>query len=163
MTARGLWLRVCVGPAVAVALLLAVAPERPQHQLPVALALATGLAAGAALYVLAVRAPLTKLGRSASFAVAVSRHAFFALLATDEEIVCRRVTLGVLLPRGVLLALVVSTVAFALAHRGRVGLHLVTGGVFGAVYIATGFLAAAIGAHWTYNELVARARPTAPT
>jgi membrane protease YdiL (CAAX protease family) len=163
VTARGLWLRAGIGTALALVLLVAVTPARPARRLPLPLALAVGVVAGAGLYAVAVRAPLGGATRSASLAVAAARHAFFGLLATDEEILWRRVTLGLLLPRGVALALIVSALTFAFAHRRRVGLQLVTGSVFGVVYLGTGLLAASVGAHWIYNELVARARPAAPT
>jgi membrane protease YdiL (CAAX protease family) len=162
VTPRGFWARVVVGSALAVVLLVAVAPQRPQRRLSPPLAVAAGVLAGAALYGVAVRRPPTAGVRSASLAVAAGRHAFFALLATNEEIVWRRVALGVLLPRGLLPALVVSSAVFALAHRHRRVLQLATGSVFGGVYLATGFLPASIGAHWTYNELVARVRNELP-
>jgi ABC-2 type transport system ATP-binding protein len=53
----------------------------------------------------------------------------------------------------------VSTVGFAAAHVGAQGrrgalVHLVTGTVFGTVFLATGSLLAAISAHASYNLLV---------
>jgi membrane protease YdiL (CAAX protease family) len=163
VSACGLWLRVCVGTALAATLLVTVAPHGPRPRLPFVLSMPTGALVGGILFALAVRAPVDTAARTASLAVVAGKHAFFGLLAADEEIVWRRVALGALLPRGLLLALVASTATFALAHRRRVLLHFATGGVFGTLYLATGSLAAPIGAHWTYNELVARARFPAPS
>jgi membrane protease YdiL (CAAX protease family) len=83
----------------------------------------------------------------------VGTQAFLALLATNEEIVWRRVVLGELLDTSVLAAIFVSTAGFAL-HRSRRRLQLGTGAVFGALYISTGALAASVAAHWAYNALV---------
>ncbi|HUB76267.1 MAG TPA: CPBP family intramembrane glutamic endopeptidase, partial [Solirubrobacteraceae bacterium] len=102
-----------------------------------------------------------RAGRSAG--LVLGRLAFFGLLAANEEVLWRRLALGALLPRGGLLAIAASTLAFALAHRRRTALQLLTGAAFGGLYVATGCLAASIGAHWTYNELVSCARPRAPT
>jgi membrane protease YdiL (CAAX protease family) len=162
VTPVGFWLRICVATALAAALLVVLSPPKPPLRLPFVLAVPVGVAAGAVLLVGAVRAPLAG-ARPAKAAVVAGRHAFFGLVAANEEVLWRRVALGELLPWGALLALGLTTVAFALAHRRRVGLHLATGGVFGGLYLATGSLAAPIGAHWAYNELVARGRPTAPT
>jgi Type II CAAX prenyl endopeptidase Rce1-like len=163
MTARGLWLRVAAATAVALVALVAVSPRHPPRRLPPVLAAPVGLIGGAVLYLAAVRMPLVLATRSRSLPVVAARHAFFALLAADEEVIWRRVALGVLLPRGVLLAVVASSAGFALAHRPRVALQLVTGSVFGTLYVVTGWLATPIGAHWAYNELVARAGPSVPT
>lgn len=163
MTARGLWLRVGIGTALALAALVALSPRCPPRRLPPLLAVPAGVVGGVALYAAAVRMPLAAGASGRPVTVLLARHAFFALVAADEEVIWRRVALGVLLPRGVLLAVAASSSGFALMHRPRVGLQLVTGGVFGSLYLATGWLAAPIGAHWTYNELVARARPRVPT
>jgi len=50
----------------------------------------------------------------------------------------------------------VSAVVFALGHRERQALHLATGSVLGAFYLATGALTACICAHSSYNLFVAR-------
>jgi ABC-2 type transport system ATP-binding protein len=49
-------------------------------------------------------------------------------------------------------ALALSSACFAYAHRRRV--HVLTGGAFGALYLATGRLAAPIAAHGLYNLIV---------
>jgi membrane protease YdiL (CAAX protease family) len=160
MTPRSLWLRLLTGTIVALVLVLAVPAPVPARRIASPFAVVAGIAAGALLYAVAVRArfgathPLPRSVRTA-------RLAIFGVLAANEEVVWRRVGLGLLLPRGLLIAVAGSTLAFALAHRRRRGLQLLTGAMFGGVYVATGSLAASIGAHWAYNELVARAR--APT
>jgi membrane protease YdiL (CAAX protease family) len=58
-----------------------------------------------------------------------------------------------LLASGALVALSLSTVGFALAHRAR-ALHLGTGAAFGGLYLSTGALVASVVAHWVYNVLV---------
>ena len=69
-----------------------------------------------------------------------------------EEALWRGLCLGTIsLAVGRIAALVAATTLFAAAHvpkQGRrAGTHLLTGTVFGLVYIATGLLAAAIVAH----------------
>jgi hypothetical protein len=82
-----------------------------------------------------------------------------AARATIEEIFWRWFVLGraaVLV--GAAPALVVSTVGFALAHRyagwDAVAVHLLTGAVFGGVYLVAGGLWPAVVAHIVYNLLV---------
>ncbi len=93
-----------------------------------------------------------------------AKLAFLALAAANEEVLWRRVVLGELLRSGAVAALAGSTLGFALAHRGRPGVHLGTGLAFGGVYLATGALGACIGAHLTYNlcllSLRERAEPS---
>ena len=64
---------------------------------------------------------------------------------------------------GVPAALAAATAGFALAHApgrpGAVPLHLVTGASFAAAFAVTGSLAAAVGAHATYNVLLASSAP----
>ena len=45
----------------------------------------------------------------------------------------------------------ISTVAFALAHRNGRRVHLVTGGVFGCLYVVSASLVCAASAHAVYN------------
>jgi ABC-2 type transport system ATP-binding protein len=76
-----------------------------------------------------------------------------------EEALWRALLLGALAaPLGRGGALVASTALFAAAHLGRQGrharCHVVTGATFGAVYLMTGRLSAAVAAHATYNGLV---------
>jgi membrane protease YdiL (CAAX protease family) len=160
VSARLFWTRVASVTALAVSLWLALSPPQPRAQLAPALALALGIAAGAVLFGAVSR-------RWPSFARALIRRAlgrqlFLGLCAANEEIVWRRTLLGELLPAGSAVALVVSSVAFAVAHRRSRLLHIGTGSVFGALYLATGVLAASIAAHWIYNALVGSLLQRAP-
>lgn len=88
-----------------------------------------------------------------------ARSLVLTLKSAQEEALWRGVALGVLVaPAGRLGALVLTTVAFASAHASSQGrhatVHLLTGSVFGASYVVTGSLTAAIGSHATYNVLV---------
>jgi membrane protease YdiL (CAAX protease family) len=144
-------LRLGAGVAVAALLLVLVAPPAPPERLgPVASSL-TGVATGIVLYLgVARRRPFVPPGQPA----AVAACAVLAVAAAGEEVVWRRVMLGELLRAGPPAALALTTLGFALVHRARQGLHLVTGAAFGALYLATGALAAPIGAHWAYNTLL---------
>ena len=154
VTPLGLWVRLVLGCVVAVALLVAVSPPVPSLRLPVVAAVALGAAAGLLLYVTVFRQLPVLPSRAAPFPLALAAALFLGLAAVNEEIVWRRVVLGELLLVSPGAALAGSTLAFALAHRARPGLHLLTGAVFGSVYVATGALAAAVAAHWTYNLLL---------
>jgi membrane protease YdiL (CAAX protease family) len=148
-----LWTRVGVTTAVSLSLLLLVSPRQPALRMPWVTATVAGLGCGVVLYVAATRCrPLLPAPRGA--AVGFGTQAFLVLLATNEEIVWRRVVLGELLDAGFATAMVGSTVGFALVHRSRRSLHLGTGFVFGALYVTTGALAASVAAHWLYNALV---------
>jgi membrane protease YdiL (CAAX protease family) len=151
--AVALWSRVAAGTALSLALLVVLAPERPTVRLPWSTAALIGAAVGLVLFVAVGRCcPCAPARRPASLALA--KLAFFALWATNEEVVWRRVALGELLGAGVVPAFAGSTLGFALMHRTRRGTHLFTGSAFGALYLATGVLAASVAAHWTYNLLV---------
>jgi ABC-2 type transport system ATP-binding protein len=119
-----------------------------------------GICAGTIMF-----AALARTGVSPAALAAVPRARLLArsvavtVKAAHEEAVWRGFALGLLVgPMGRAGALVVSTVLFAAAHVNRLGaraaLHLATGVVFGLAYLATGRLAAAIGAHATYNVLI---------
>ena len=153
MTLRSFWGRVATVTALAVSLGLALSPPHPPARVPATVATALGVAAGAVLFATAVRRRprLTRLGVGAA---AVARQLFLGLCAANEEVLWRRVLLGELLPAGGLTALAISSVGFAAAHRRARPLHALTGLTFGAVYLATGVLAASIAAHWAYNALV---------
>jgi membrane protease YdiL (CAAX protease family) len=103
--------------------------------------------------------------RRARLRVSLAEQTLLGVWAANEEVVWRRVALGELLGAGVLVALVLSSAGFAVAHRRGCALHLGTGAVFGGVYVATGWLAASVAAHWLYNFLVGtrvdRRRPPA--
>ena len=143
-----------------VVLAIAVAPRIDPlfHHGPAAVPL--GICAGAILF-----ATLARKGVSpAALATVppgqlVARTLALTIKAAHEEAVWRAVALGFLVgPIGRTGALVVSTILFAAAHVNRLGAraaqHLATGVVFGLAYLATGSLAAAIGAHATYNVLI---------
>jgi membrane protease YdiL (CAAX protease family) len=113
-----------------------------------------GACCGLLLFALLARA-FPRLPACDRWPVFAGKLAILALLAANEEVLWRRVALGELLRAGVVPALAASTLGFALLHRARPALHLGTGGVFGALYVSTGTLAACVAAHWTYNVLVA--------
>lgn len=149
-----LWLRVAAITLGSIVLLIAFVPDRPPTRMPWPLAVALGVCAGAALFSAITRSRPRLAPAGGSVPVALGKLAFLGLWATNEEVVWRRVALGELLRAGAVCALVASTVGFALMHRTRRGVHLGTGGAFGAVYLATGALVASVAAHWTYNVLV---------
>ena len=86
----------------------------------------------------------------------------FVIVGAAEEIIWRGWALQALLPHGVVLALLLTTVGFAAMHGyaqsfAGVRTHLVTGLCFGLVVMITGSLAAAVVAHSIYNGLVVAA------
>lgn len=160
MSARLFWTRVATVTALAVLLRFALQPPQPPVRLAPALALALGAAAGAALFgAVAGRGPSFAGTRAPRLLV---RQLFLGLCAANEEIVWRRTLLGELLPAGSVLALLVSSAGFAVAHRRLRLLHAGTGLVFGALYLATGVLGASIAAHWIYNAFVGSLLQRAP-
>jgi ABC-2 type transport system ATP-binding protein len=131
---------------------------RPRVSLAVGLTI--GVAAAASLFAALARsaAPFrTSRWRAPALVV---RGGFFTLRSASEEVLWRWFVLGSLAPvLGSGGALAVSTIGFAAAHvpaQGRRGatVHLLTGTVFGTVFVATGSLLAAITAHASYNLLV---------
>jgi membrane protease YdiL (CAAX protease family) len=118
-----------------------------------------GAAAGAVLYAvlrraLAPAATVANPARSLAF-----RGLAVTVVAWAEETLWRGVLLGVLAARSAVFALVLSTAGFAAAHvygQGWTALrtHALTGVTFGALYVVTGSLAAAIVAHAVYNLFV---------
>lgn len=150
-----LWTRVMAVTATASALAFALAPARPAPQLSWSVAIAVGSAVGLALFIAIARSRPHLPVPTASVSVLLAKLGFFGLWATNEELLWRRVALGELLGAGAVPAFVGSTLGFALVHRTRRGLHVFTGGTFGAVYLATGVLAASVAAHFIYNLLVA--------
>ncbi len=125
-----------------------------------AAALPLGICAGVGLFAMLARkgippAALVTLPRERVLA----RVVVLTVRAAHEEAVWRAAMLGFLVgPIGRAGALAVSTCLFAAAHvnrlKTRAAQHLVTGAVFGLVYLATGRLAASIGAHAAYNVLI---------
>jgi membrane protease YdiL (CAAX protease family) len=152
VTSGALWLRIAATTALALALTLAFSPPRPAPRLPWALAAVVGAGAGG-LVALGVTRRRPRLP-DARLRTLAGLQGFLALLAANEELIWRRFVLGELLRGGVVLALVVSSVGFALAHPARRLLHLLTGAAFGLVYVSTGMIVASISAHWAYNALV---------
>jgi membrane protease YdiL (CAAX protease family) len=156
--AFALWGRFVAFTAVAWATVVFVDPPRPAASIPAALALVLGAVVGVVLFVVLARTPPARPSLAGvRLGVTVGKLAFLALAATNEELVWRRLVLGEALRAGPIAAVVVSTVAFAVAHRTRQAAHLVTGAAFGGAYVVTGSLAAPLAAHWTYNTLVAGA------
>jgi membrane protease YdiL (CAAX protease family) len=160
VSARLFWTRIATVTALAVSLRLALSPPQPPVHLVPGLALALGAAAGVVLFGALSR-------RRPSFAGMPSqrvlgRQLFVGLCAANEEIVWRRTLLGELLPAGSVVALVVSSAGFAVAHRRSRLVHVGTGAVFGVLYLATGVLGASIAAHWVYNALVGSLLQRAP-
>lgn len=157
--ARGLWTVAAVHALVALCLLVfAHVSIRPR--VPFGFGLAIGLVAAAGLFTGLARShvPLRSARRRAPTVIA--RGAFFAVRSASEEVLWRWFVLGSLAPAfGAGGALVASTAGFAAAHMGAQGrrgaaVHLVTGTVFGTVFLSTGSLLAAISAHASYNLLV---------
>jgi ABC-2 type transport system ATP-binding protein len=151
-----------------VALAIAIAPPiDPWFDLGV-VAMPLGIAAGAALFVALARkrvspAALTAVPRERLLA----RTVVLTVKAAHEEAVWRAVVLGFLVgPAGRAGAVAVSSFLFAAAHVNRLGAratqHVATGAVFGLAYLATGWLAAAIGAHAAYNVLIGIGRLSLP-
>jgi len=145
VTARGLWVRIGLGTAFAALLALTLSPPVPGARLAPTDGFALGLVGGTALFACAVRR-LPRLALRPFLLV-------LGVAATSEEVVWRRFALGELLPAGAVVALMLSSVGFAVVHPRRRLLHLATGASFGGVYLGTGTLAASIGAHWAYNAL----------
>ncbi len=150
----GLWLRIAAATSVTLVLLLALAPPRPAARLSWPAAVAVGACSGLLLFGAAARRRPHLPHIASPWPVLLGKLVFLGLWATNEEVVWRRVAAGELLNDGVVPALAASTAGFACVHRGRRVLHLGTGGVFGALYLSTGVLAASVAAHWTYNVLV---------
>jgi ABC-2 type transport system ATP-binding protein len=89
----------------------------------------------------------------------VARSLVLTLKSAQEEAIWRGVLLGLLAAfLGRYVGLLLSTLAFAAAHAFALGrrsaVHVLTGAIFGATYVVTGSLTAAIGSHVTYNVLV---------
>jgi membrane protease YdiL (CAAX protease family) len=152
--AARLWAHLGSAVALSIVLYTCLVPARPASRLPAAVAVIAGGACGAALFAALVRCrPRLALGARSPLVFA-GLQGYLALRALTEEILWRRVALGELLETGAALALLVSTVGFAMAHGARAPTHVGTGATFGALYLLTGKLAASIAAHWAYNAFV---------
>jgi ABC-2 type transport system ATP-binding protein len=149
--------RLAISIAASAAVLAFVAVEPPFGRLDAAPSLLASAAVAALLFaVLAgqVRWPV----RLRALRVVV-RGTYLTLTSATEEVLWRLLVLGGLAPViGLGPAFLAATVGFALAHgvsrRDVVAVHLLTGAVFGAVYVGTGRIEASILAHALYNWLV---------
>ncbi|HYW53398.1 MAG TPA: CPBP family intramembrane glutamic endopeptidase [Candidatus Elarobacter sp.] len=130
---------------------------------PAAGALLCGAAAGALLYLVAARGALpSRTAFVARLPSLLLKGGLVTVVAWAEETLWRGVAFGNLEARGTVLALGLTTVCFAAAHVFGQGWpafrpHLLTGLTFGALFVLTGSLAAAIAAHATYNLFVVAA------
>ncbi len=147
---------------VAVAAMIAAPPVDPVDPSlhPFGEALAFGGIAGATIFVALARSPFPTAALSAApRRRLLVRSIILTARSVQEEAVWRGLVLGLLGGTvGRLGALVLSSGMFAAAHarpQGRAATaHLATGSVFGASYLATGRLLAAIVAHSAYNVCV---------
>ena len=142
-------------------ILLRLSPTPPPRPPLTSLASASlGLLAGIALFAVLARARphvlLTPLAVATAIVVAAA--------GMSEEAIWRAFALGRIAPTtGVWSAVAVTTAAFAATHlpmlrtRGA-ATQLVTGGVFGALFAATGSLLACALAHATYNLIAVLSR-----
>jgi membrane protease YdiL (CAAX protease family) len=132
------------------ALLLLVFARIPAPPVRVGTAAAVGVGLGAAVLLYAALAR----GRGP----APARPLALALAAAvSEEVVWRWGVLAATAPRvGWAAAVALAATGFAYRHTRGAGLvtYLLLGAAFGAVFVATGRLAAAIAAHAGYNTLV---------
>jgi hypothetical protein len=148
MTAARLWGVLAAYWLAAVSAAALVRP--PLAAWPPAVAAATGAITGAALYCAVARAPTRCPG--------VAIAAVLTASAVAEELVWRGAVLAWLHGRlGPVVALALSSGAFAWAHAHGRRLHAATGLWFGALYLATGGLVAPCCAHGIYNLAVAGA------
>jgi membrane protease YdiL (CAAX protease family) len=150
-----LWVRVAAVTAATIALTLVLGPERPARRLSPAAAIPVGAAAGLTLFAAVARARPRLPTATGSVTLLAAKLGFFGLVATNEELLWRRLALGEMLGAGAIPAVVGSSLGFAFVHRARRGIHVLTGGMFGVVYLATGVLVASVAAHVVYNVLVA--------
>jgi membrane protease YdiL (CAAX protease family) len=144
--------------AIGVVLYLAIRPHPPEALIPGTVpSAALGPAAGLCLLVaLAGRLPPRPRIRRSRLAAAGVRAFVLAIGALAEELIWRVVALATLaVTFGTWLALAVTAAGFAISHAGggrrAVAVHLVTGSVFGGVYLATASFAAVATAHASYN------------
>src|SRR5581483_10806525 len=117
--AASLWARLLVAVGVTAGLLLALTPPRPVARVPATPACIAGALCGIVLFALAAgrRPRISRAGKR--WPLFGARLAVLGLWAANEEVVWRRIALGELLPAGVVPALVLSTIGFALLHRAR--------------------------------------------
>lgn len=157
MSARSLWTRIATGVAAATITLIAVPVPAPgPERADMIAAAAGGVAAGALLFMALARVSPRLPTRASATGAQLS---FLVVWAWVEEVLWRRLLLGGLtVVAGAAFGLVAATALFALAHRQGRGTQVVTGTTFGAAYLATGRLIAAVASHAAYNVLVAGSR-----
>jgi len=125
--------------------------------------LLSGAAAGVLLYLVLARAAFPpRAAFTARVRSLLLKSTIVVVVAWAEETLWRGAVLGLLEPRGIALALGLTTVCFAAAHVfgqgwSAFGQQLLTGLTFGSLFLATGSLAAAILAHGIYNAFVVAA------
>jgi membrane protease YdiL (CAAX protease family) len=154
MTAGPVWIRIGVTCTVAGGLVALTTPGGPEALWPTPDRVLVGVATGLALFwgVARIAPPLS-----------LPLLVVLVLAAGAEEVIWRWFVLGELLAAmGTAAALLASACAFGAVHPGRRVLHTGTGLAFGAVYVLTGSLLAAWGAHGAYNVCVAVAARHAP-
>jgi ABC-2 type transport system ATP-binding protein len=161
LDARELLVGRIVGWAACVATALAIGLPGPAAVVALPIVLPGGILAGALLFAGLSRGwvPL-RVFRWDRAAALAARAGYLVLRSAVEEIVWRGIGIGALAPLiGTLPALALTTVGFAASHLPKLGrnsvTHLLTGAVFGGLYIVGGGLAAPIAAHATYNLLIA--------
>ncbi|MGH3003946.1 MAG: ATP-binding cassette domain-containing protein [Gaiellaceae bacterium] len=148
--------------ALAGAILLVPGWPTADRRVPALTAFAVAVGAAFALFVvLARRPPAFALARGRARLLG-EKLVLLAAAAAGEEVIWRRLVVGGLASAaGSGPALLVGTIGFAGAHRWRgrraFVLRCAAGATFGAVYLATGSLLAAVACHATYNALVALA------
>lgn len=161
MSGRSLWTRIVAGTAcAAVTVILVPVPAPLGVRTGTLAALVAGLAAGAVVFVVVAGSRPRLPGRST---LTPAQLLFILGWAWVEEALWRRLLLGgVAVALGAFAGLVVATALFAVAHRHGRRAQLVAGAGFGAAYIATGRLGAAVASHVVYNLLVAGSREPNP-
>jgi ABC-2 type transport system ATP-binding protein len=152
-------------PMLTLATAILFVPQVPDtvRRAPILEALALAVCAATGLFVLlARRLPAAVLPTRARSRLLVERLLFLAAVSASEEVIWRWFVVGGLADAADAgAALVIGTVGFAGAHRWRgrraFAVHCATGATFGAVFLLTGSLLAAIVCHVAYNALVALA------
>jgi len=155
------WTAVSVLGSAAALALIDVDPPLSQIGLP--LALMAALCAACLLFVLlSGDAPCRRLPPRRRAGPTWVKGTYLTVTSATEEVLWRWLVLGGLAPvLGLAPAFVAATAGFAAAHGSRrldaLAVHGLTGGAFGAVYVGTGRIEAAIVAHALYNWFVVTA------